>query len=407
MRYKVFYGGRASGKSWSIARALILRAIQEPIQVLCVRELQTSIEESVHRLLELQIYAMGVAEHFKIENRHIYSSAGAVFSFEGIARNVNKIKSMEGVDICWVEEAAKVSRNSWNVLIPTIRKEGSEIWISMNPELDTDEAYLRFIKSPPANAFSVSVNWQDNPWFNIVNQTEMEQLRERDFDEYLHVWEGHCRANLQGAVYAKELRNALSDGRICKVPYSKEAPVDTFWDLGRRDMTSIWFAQRVGMEYRVIDFFEDSQEDITYYIRALQGKPYVYGVDYLPHDAKAKTIGTKRSVEEQMKAANRKVRIVPKLSIEDGHNAARTLFPSLFIDEVKCAEGLQHLRRYRYDVNNEGTLSVNPVHDEHSHAADAFRYMGVALRPPKEKKKLNLWSGEDDWGSSPGLGWMR
>lgn len=413
-RYKGAWGGRGSAKSWSFARALIIRASEEPIKVLCVREMQNSMEESVHALLKFMISAMGMDHLFVIEKMHIYSTAGAIFSFEGIARNAAKIKSYEGIDICWCEEAAKITRTSWNVLIPTIRKPGSEIWLTWNPELEDDETHKRFILHPPKEAIIVNVNWQDNPWFPEVLRLEMEDLKERDFDEYLHVWEGHCKSNLQGAVYAKELRNAKLENRICKVNYEPGVPVDLWFDLGRRDTTCIWFMQRVGMQCRVIDFMEDSQEHIEYYLRAIQKKEYVFGTFYLPHDAKAKTIGAKASVESQVRSNGlRRVQIVPKLSIEDGIDAGRRFWANAYVDQDKCAEGLNHLARYRYSIK-DGVLSTDPLHDEHSNAADAWRYMAVTAKPKVRKPKDE--TGEGEYGSSSrnpwdatigaGLGWL-
>ena len=411
-RYKVLKGGRGGAKSWGVARALLLRGAKQNLQILCVRELQNSIEESVHKLLSQQIDLLGLAGLYVIEKRHIYCPmTGTMFSFEGIARNVNRIRSFEGVDICWVEEAHKVSRGSWRVLIPTIRKEGSEIWITFNPELETDETFMRFVKDPPESAIVVDINWRDNPWFPDVLRAELERDKARDYDEYMHIWEGHCLKNLKGAVYAKELRRAREENRITIVSWERAVPVDTFWDLGRRDMTGIWFAQRVAMQYRVLRYLEDSQEHISHYMKELDRLPYIYGTHHLPHDAKAKTVGAKYSVEQQVRGigeVKRRVRVVPRTKIFDGISASRMLFDQCWFHEPDCADGLQHLNHYRYDVSESGLFSNEPVHDEHSHCADAFRTMGVAYRPPKEKKPLDLPDPMALLGETmPSLGWMR
>src|ERR1700683_1098564 len=218
-RYKILWGGRGAGRSWGIARALLLIGTERPIRVLCARELQNSISDSVHKLLSDQIDALGLASFYEIQKQGIYGSNGTAFSFEGIKNNTTKIKSYEGVDYCWVEEAVKVSRASWGILIPTIRKVGSEIWLSFNPELDTDYTYKRFVlEGDPTNSFVVKMTWRDNPWFEQTALfDEMKRDRERDYDYYLNVWEGHCVQMLEGAVYAKELRRATEDRRICTV----------------------------------------------------------------------------------------------------------------------------------------------------------------------------------------------
>lgn len=379
-RYKVLYGGRGSGKSWGVARALISIALQRPVRVLCAREFQNSISDSVHALLADQIKSMGLEGFFTIQNTAIYGMNGSEFLFAGLKHNITKIKSFEGVDIAWVEEAQTTSKSSWDVLIPTIRKEGSEIWLTFNPELDTDETYKRFIVNPPSNAIVKKVNWSDNPWFPQVLRDEMEDLKARDMDAYLNVWEGNTRQVLDGAVYANELRKAQEENRIKDVLLDHSVPVSTFWDIGWADMTSIWFVQTIpGGEVRVIDFYQDCQKPIDFYTALLQTKGYTYRDHWLPHDAEHKNM-TGKSVKDIMETMGFPVRITPKLSIADGINAARMLLNRCYIDQTRCAEGLQALRHYRYDVDPDTKMfSDKPLHDQHSHAADAWRYAAVAL----------------------------
>lgn len=388
-RYKVAYGGRGSGKSWAFADALLIQGAQRPLRILCAREIQKSIEESVHQLLCDRIVALGLEAFYRVTRTHIEGQNGTGFAFAGLRDlGVASIKSYEGIDICWVEEADGVSRKSWSILIPTIRKECSEIWISFNPQLDTDETYRRFVLKAPTSAVVRKVNWQDNPFFPVTLRDEAMALRENDPDEYLHVYEGNCRQVLDGAIYAAELRKATEGGRICKVPYDPTKPVHTFWDLGFGDATSIWFAQSLPGEFRVIDYEQDNQKPLPHYLQLLQGKGYIYGTDWLPHDARAKNLGTGRSVEELMRAAGRNVRIVPQLSVADGINAARTTFPLFTFDEEKTADGMQCLRHYRYERDEQlGTWKKQPLHDWASHGADAFRYMAIALKAPEIERK--------------------
>jgi phage terminase large subunit len=383
-RYKVLYGGRGGAKSWGVARALLIQCATMPLRVLCAREFQSSIGESVHHLLHAQIESLGLSSFYEVQSNVIRGVNGSEFVFAGLRNNVTKIKSFEGVDRVWVEEAQTVSKSSWEVLIPTIRKDRSEIWVTFNPELETDETYRRFVLQPPEGARCVKINWNDNPWFPATLAKEKDELKERDPDAYLNVWEGNCRVALDGAIYARELRSAQEEGRIRSVPVDGARPVHTFFDLGWADSTCIWFAQTVGGELRLIDYYCNNQLPIQHYISVLQNKGYVYGTDWLPHDARAKEQGSGRSVEEVMLAAGRKVRIVPNLSISDGINAARTVFSRCHFEEQKCAEGLQSLRHYRYDVDPETRqFSGQPLHDWSSHAADAFRYFAVAIEDDK------------------------
>jgi len=379
-RYKILYGGRGSGKSWGVARALIARAVQEPIRVLCARELQNSIHDSVITLLADQIKAMGLESFFDIQRTAIYGKNGSEFSFAGLKHNITSIKSFEGVNICWVEEGQSVSKTSWEVLIPTVRKPDSEIWITFNPDLDTDETYKRFVVNPPANAQIRKVNWSDNPWFPDVLKNELEELKSKDQDSYLNIWEGHTRQMLDGAVYANELRKAQEENRIRDFIVDKSIVVNTFWDLGWADMTSIWFVQTIpGGEVRVIDFYQNCQKTIDHYVHVLQDKGYIYKDWWLPHDAENKNM-TGKSVKDILQTMGKPVRITPKLSVADGINAARTLLNRAFIHESNCADGLQNLRHYRYDVDpNTKMFSNTPLHDQHSHAADAWRYVAVGI----------------------------
>jgi phage terminase large subunit len=192
-RYKVAYGGRGSAKSWSVARVLCLLAASKPIRILCARELQSSIRDSVHRLLADQIDALNLSARLEIQNAEIRGVNGSLFIFEGLRHNTTKIKSMEGIDICWVEEAERVSEESWKILVPTIRKPGSEIWVTFNPEQETDPTYTRFVKNPPPDAIVRKVNHDQNPWFPIELRKEMEYDYRVDPDSAAHIWGGECR----------------------------------------------------------------------------------------------------------------------------------------------------------------------------------------------------------------------
>jgi len=383
-RYKILYGGRGGAKSWGVARALLVRGTVAPLRILCAREIQKSITDSVHRLLADQIAAMGLSHFYEVQQTTIKGANGSSFLFAGLRHNINNIKSLEGADIVWVEEAQTVSKASWEKLIPTVRKPGSQIVVSFNPELDTDETYVRFVKNTPPNTEVVKIDWRDNPWFPAELEAERRHLQATDPDAYLNIYDGHCRQTLDGAIYAKEIRAATEENRLTRVPYEQSKPVHTFWDLGRADRTSIWFGQLVGFETRCIDFYENSGHALGHYLKELQARSYVYGDCWLPHDANNELLASERTIAQQMRAAGFTVKITPKTSVANGINAARTMFPNMWFDADKCADGLNHLRRYRYDVDPEtGQFSKEPLHDDASHAADAFRYLAVALREKK------------------------
>ena len=193
-RYKVWYGGRGGAKSWQVARLLLGRAYRRKTRILCVREFQNSIADSVHRLLSDQIAMLGLSRYFSVTRNTITSACGSEFLFKGLLRSINEIKSLEGVDICWCEEAQRASLESWKILIPTIRKEDSEIWATFNPDDESDPTYQMFVARPVPGAKVVKVNFDDNPWFPDTLRREMEYCRATDMDAYRHIWLGECRA---------------------------------------------------------------------------------------------------------------------------------------------------------------------------------------------------------------------
>lgn len=400
-RYKVLYGGRGGAKSWGIARALLIMGAKKPMRILCAREYQTSIKDSVHKLLCDQIEALGLMQFYEITQASLRGANGTEFAFIGLKNNPANIKSFEGVDVCWVEEAQTVSRLSWNILIPTIRKEGSEIWVSFNPELETDETYQRFVVKPPRDCISIKINYSDNPWFPETLRLEMEALKLRDYQAYQQVWEGICRQTVDGAIFAQELAKAEMEDRIGKVPYDPTKPVHAVCDLGWADATAWWFLQFIGMETRLIRYFEDTQRTMTSYLAQLQTYGYVYDTIWLPHDAQNKTLAAAgRSIEEIVRSSGYKTRILERVPVVDSINAARTIFSNCYFDREHCADGLNCLRHYRYEVDPDtGQFSKTPLHDHYSHGADAFRYIALMIREPQRMRKKVVVSHAGGWMS--------
>jgi phage terminase large subunit len=203
-RYKVARGGRGAAKSWGFARALLLLGTQSPLRILCAREVQKSIADSVHQLLCDQIAALGLQKWYKITDTQITGKNGTTFIFAGLLRNINNIKSLEGVDIVWIEEAEKVSKVSWRKLIPTIRKAGSQIWVTYNPDEEDDPTHKKFGSDNPADwppdCEVIEMNWWDNPWFPEELRKEMEYDYKVDPDTAAHVWEGKCNSRSDAQI---------------------------------------------------------------------------------------------------------------------------------------------------------------------------------------------------------------
>lgn len=390
-RYKIVYGGRGSAKSWTIARMLILLAASKPIRVLCARETQKSIQESVHRLLKDQIDLLGLSAFFEVQENKILGKNGSDFAFIGIRQqSVTNIKSFEGVDIVFIEEGQVVTKRSWDVLIPTIRKPGSEIWIAFNPELDSDETYERFVLNPPDGAMVVEMNYQDNPWFPIELETERLAWQKRDPEGYKTVWEGKCRSAVEGAIYANEIDACLRDGRIRNVPYDPMLKVHSVWDLGWNDSMSIILVQRSASELRIIDYIEDSHRTLDSYVMQLKDMKYNWGTDYIPHDGRSKDFKSGKSTEEIMQALGRTTFVLGRDDIEEGIRQARMVFPRAYFDKDRTHKLVNSLKRYRRTINLQTNEPGAPLHDEHSHGADAWRYCAIASEQ----------MSNDEWGGS-------
>lgn len=379
-RYKVLWGGRGSGKSWGVAIALLIRAAKEPTRVLCARELQNSLDESVHKLLSDQITAMGLGGFFTVLRDSIRGINGSEFIFEGLRHNTTKIKSMEGIDVCWVEEAEKVSELSWSVLVPTIRKPDSEIWATFNPSHPDDATWQRFVANPQPNSWVCNVNWQDNPWFPDVLRQEMQHLKEKNFEEYEYIWEGKFRKFTDGSIYKKEIIEAMRSGRTDIDVYDSALPVITAWDLGIGDSTSIWFAQVHHNQVRLIDYYENNGEGLPHYAQVLQQRGYLYGDHWAPHDIAVRELGSGLSRLEVARSLGINFRIAPRQSLEDGIHAVRLTIPRMWFDK-KVSKALESLSMYRRELNaSTGEYRSTPVHDSHSHCADGIRYLCLSIR---------------------------
>lgn len=204
-RRKIAKGGRGSAKSRSFAKLAVVRASKEKLRILCCRELQSSIKESVHKLLCETIHELGLDRFFRITDTSIKSWTGSEFIFKGLRNNYNEIKSLEGIDIAWLEEGEGVSQQSLDVLIPTIRKDGSEIWVSYNPETKDSPCDKTFITNAHPDTVIVELNFRDNPWFPEVLRFEMELCKIVDFEKYLWVWEGQYKKYAHDLIFRDKI----------------------------------------------------------------------------------------------------------------------------------------------------------------------------------------------------------
>lgn len=376
-RYKVCYGGRGGGRSWAYARALLIDAWEAPLRILCTREIQRSIKDSVHQLLADQIKEMGLAPHYTVKNDEIVGDNGSKFIFAGLRQQeILNLKSMEAIDRVWVEEAQSVSEKSWQILTPTIRKPGSEIWVTFNPGMVTDPTYQRFLVNTPEDTVIIRASWRDNPWFPAELEAERLHCKKYDPDNYENIWEGKPRETVDGAIYHREVIQCIEDKRIRPVPYDPMLKVHTIWDLGFNDATSVIFVQRAASEIRVIDYLEDSHRTLDDYVAEINSKRMNWGQDWLPHDGAARNLQTGKSPHEILRKLGRDSRVIKQSPVETGIQQARMIFRQCYFDETKAARLVECLKRYRRNIPTSTDEPSRPVHDEFSHGADAFRMLG-------------------------------
>jgi len=395
-RYRIAHGGRGSGKTMSMAlmSAVYGYRLAEDGRggvILCAREFMNSLSDSSFEEVKQAILSQPfLANYYDIGQNYIRTKNGLVsYTFAGLRRNLDSIKSKARILLTWIDEAESVSEMAWMKLIPTIREEGSEIWISYNPESKLSATHLRFRENTPDNAKIIEMNWSDNPKFpDVLNQERLEDFNKRP-DSYEHIWEGAFLTHHDGAYYNLEMRDARVDGRITAVPYDRRLPVVTAWDLGIGDSTAITFAQFHGSEVRIIDFYENSGVGLDHYARVLQEKGYRYDQHILPHDVRVKELGSGKSRYETLQSLGiNPITIAPQLQVDDGIQAVRSMLPLCWFDAEKCDHLVEALRAYHREYDDQRmTWKGRPEHDWSSHPADSFRYLAVGYR------ERNSWKG--------------
>lgn len=402
-RYKAFYGGRGSAKSHSFATALVIMAAQKPIRVVCAREIQNSLRDSVKQLIEDKVEALGLQSRFDCQDKVTKGLNGSQFVYIGMWRNPDAAKSMEGADIFWGEEASAFSARSLKVIRPTMRKPGSELWWSWNPEFEHDpvDMFFRGEKGAPPGSLVKEVSWRDNPWFDATPlKDEREFDYERDPATAEHVWGGGYVTAVDGAYFAAQLAQARTSGRIGTVAADPLLSLRAFWDLGVSDSTAIWIAQFVGREIRVLNYCEGQGQPLAYYADWLRSNGYGEALCVLPHDGAKRDGFTAKRFEDHLRDAGFRVETVQnqgKGAAMQRVEAARRLFPSIWFNEETCRHGLKTLAAYHERVDEKRNIGLGPEHDWASHGADAFGLMAVAYEAPQEARRATRREPTRSW----------
>lgn len=410
-RYKGAYGGRGSGKSHFFAGLMVEQAMLKPgYRGVCIREVQKSLKESAKRLIEDKIREHGLGNEFDIQTAEIKTPGGGVIIFQGMQdHTAESIKSLEGFDVAWAEEAQSLSQRSLTLLRPTIRSDGSELWFSWNPTRKTDpvDVLLRGA-SPPTDAVVVRANWSDNPWFPaVLEQERSDDERDRP-QEYAHIWDGGYAKVTEGAYYAHELLAARQQRRVGHVAADPLLPVMTFWDLGgrgqRSDATAIWVAQFIGREIRVLDYYEAQGQPLSVHVAWLRDNGYTDVLCVLPHDGAPVNPIADRSWQSALEEAGFETEVVPNQgagAYMQRVQAGRRLFPAIWFNEPKTEFGLERLGDY-HEKRDDNGMGLGPNRNKSTHCGDAFGLMCVYYEEAKPKTETigrpryhgaNAWMG--------------
>lgn len=410
-RYRGAYGGRGSAKTRSFALMTAVWGYNlgnagQSGQILCAREFMNSLDES--SMEEIKTAIRGVPwlnAYYEVGEKYIRSRDGAIrYTFAGLRHNLDSIKSKARILLCWVDEAENVSEEAWRKLVPTIREDDSEIWLTWNPESKRSATNERFRISPPSGSKIVELNWRDNPWFpDVLDQERLNDLAHRPHI-YPHIWEGDYADAAEGSYYSDHLRRARDEGRIGKVARDALMEVRAFWDIGGTgrlsDACSIWVAQFIGKEIRIVDHYTAQGQELADHVSWLRENGYGSCTCVLPHDGATKDKVFRVSYETSLQDAGFPVIVIPnqgagaaKMRIE----ATRRAFPSMWFNEETTQAGREALGWY-HEKRREDGYGLGPEHDWASHDADAFGLMSVAHsqhRPAAKapaRKRSSAWA---------------
>lgn len=392
-RHYALYGGRGGAKSHTVAKHLLITAAEKDRRIGCCREIQENIKDSVKLLLDDQIQFLGLQAYFESTDKEIRGLRNnSLFTFKGLWRNPAGIKSMEGFDDLWVEEANRARQRSIDVLIPTIRKETSRFIWTWNPDYEHDpvDRMFRGPKGAPPDSIVRRVGWEDNPWFPEVLRKAKDHDFETDPDKAEHVWGGDYIKAIEGAYFAKQLRAAREQGRFTTLAQDPNFQLKAYWDLGHSDATAVWVAQFVGERINVLDYCEGSGQPPSYYMNWLRSNGYEQALCVLPHDGASVHPDNpiSMSYESQMKKAGFNTKVIRnqgKGAAMQRVDALRRLFPRIWFNEDPTRPGVRALGHYHEKRDEERNFGMGPEHDWSSHGSDAAGLMAIDYQAPQTK----------------------
>jgi len=398
------YGGRGSGKTRSFAKMTAVRGYIWSMAgregtILCARQFMNSLDESSLEEIKAAIRSEPWLEaHYEIGEKFVRTRDGRVsYKFTGLDRNISSVKSKSRILLCWVDEAEPVSETAWQTLIPTLREEDSELWVTWNPASKVSPTHKRFRESTDPRYKVVEVNWRDNPRFPaILERQRLRDLAERP-ESYDHIWEGDFQTHVEGAYFARHLIEARNAGRIGNVAPDPLMTLRAFVDIGgtgaKADAFAMWIAQFIGKEIRVLDYYEAVGQDLGTHLAWMRERGYTPArcQFWLPHDGATNDKVFAVSYESALRRAEYTVTVVPnqgKGAAKARIEAARRLFPAIWFNKPTCSAGLDALAWYHEKRDEERGIGLGPEHDWASHAADAFGLMCVAHKEPQKREPI-------------------
>lgn len=401
------HGGRGSAKTRTFAKMTAVRAHMWDMAgregiILCGRQFMNSLADSSLEEIKAAIRdEPWLEEHFEIGETYIRTKSGRIsYSFIGLARNLNSIKSKSRILLAWIEEAEPVTEEAWVKLLPTLREEDSELWVTWNPERKKSATNQRFrnANDNDPRVKIVEMNWRDNPWFpDILNRLRMKDLAERP-EQYGHIWEGEYISVVEGAYYAAQLNTARARGRMGELDPDPLMTIWAIWDIGgtgaKADATAIWIVQFIGQAVWLLDYYEAKGQPLATHINWLRDRGYEKAHCVLPHDGRAHEKVFDTTYEGALRTAGFHVVVIPNQGAGAAMQrveATRRLFPQMYFDKEYCEGGIEAIAWYHEKRDEERGIGLGPNHDWSSHGADAFGLIAVA-RPTI----LNIPDNDDD-----------
>lgn len=416
-RYKGAWGGRGSGKSHFFASKLIEDCITEPgdtgegMRSVCIREIQQDLAQSAKLLIEtkLSTHRLGDKDGFKIFRDVIQTPKDGIIIFKGMNDySADSIKSLEGFKRAWWEEAHTATGNSLQLLKPTLRASGSELWFSWNPRRKIDPVDVMFRgEEKPTGSSVVRANWRDNPWLTAELEQERQDCLRMTPDQYDHIWEGGYVSIVSGAYFAKQIAQARLDGRIGRVSADPLMSIRVFADLGgtgaKSDAFAMWVAQFIGREIRILNYYEAVGQPLSTHLNWLRHEGYTPDTCTitLPHDGATNDRVINVSFESAFRDAEYNVTVIKNQgagAAKQRIESARRLFPSMWFNESKCSGGLDALGWYHEKKDDNRGIGLGPEHDWASHGADAFGLMCIAYEEPKAHKQKPIQYPSHNYG---------